>query len=265
MAAESLEYSHLQNPAEDNVAPHSSGLSWNTSLSRTSVSSLSCAAFSAQQQRLAACGLDDVIRSVRQLRLRRYPYQGISREEALGQGETYLVERCTFQKELLAIKHLKMGMSAGRTAIQRRLNSVILEMQIMKHGPLLAHPNVVDILGYGWNTTTENIMPYILVEYAPYGNMRQYLMGMAHERLSAAIIESLAGDVAAGLSAIHKCGIIHGDVKLDNVLLFPSWDRKASAIAKLTDFGHALVVNAKSQERNDDPLSYDGTLMLVLL
>ena len=45
----------------------------------------------------------------------------------------------------------------------------------------------------------------------------------------------LALDVASGLELLHACDIIHGDVKLENVLVFSS--ENGSARAKISDFG----------------------------
>ncbi|EXM13913.1 hypothetical protein FOTG_17649 [Fusarium oxysporum f. sp. vasinfectum 25433] len=60
-------------------------------------------------------------------------------------------------------------------------------------------------------------------------------------------------DIAEGLKSLHDCGIVHGDVKLENVLVFPGLDRKH--IAKLSDFGHSLV----DLGRGGGPQRYNGT------
>jgi serine/threonine protein kinase len=42
-----------------------------------------------------------------------------------------------------------------------------------------------------------------------------------------------------GLQTLHECGITHGDLKLENVLIFERCD--GSVVAKLADFGCASV------------------------
>ncbi|SPQ20458.1 062e9ba7-bc94-4329-a598-02fbd8de3881 [Thermothielavioides terrestris] len=86
-----------------------STLSWNTSLSRTYVSSLSRAIFSARHSQ-SLHSLDDVLKVIRALGLPRYRYENLSREEVLGEGETYLVERCVAARDgrVFAVKHLKV-------------------------------------------------------------------------------------------------------------------------------------------------------------
>jgi serine/threonine protein kinase len=89
-------------------------------------------------------------------------------------------------------------------------------------------------------------MPYVVVEYAKFGSLRQYLIE-SERSLRTKII--MAGDVAAGLNALHQCDIVHGDLKLDNIVVLESWDRPPGAIAKLCDFGHAIVPSGHKNQR----------------
>lgn len=49
-------------------------------------------------------------------------------------------------------------------------------------------------------------------------------------------------DVAHGLDILHSCGIIHGDVKAENVLIFSHPEKKY--VAKIADFGFSVVGEA---------------------
>ncbi|KAF5520670.1 NUAK family SNF1-like kinase 2 [Colletotrichum aenigma] len=240
-------------------APASVGstLSWNTFLSRTSVSTLTCAIFSERQSQ-SVNGLEDVIRAVGSLHLRRYRYEELAREETLGEGETYLVEKAVQGGSVFAIKHLKISNTPDEKTFRRRLSAVTIEAQIMRHSPLRAHPNFPTVLGYGWNLRAKLIMPFLVVEYAPLGTLREYIQKLTP---TLSDVEILLGDVVSALAALHVCGIVHGDVKLDNVLVFPSLDRPAKAVAKLTDFGHALILNDKSKKQEDETVKYGGTTM----
>ncbi|UKZ69956.1 uncharacterized protein TrAtP1_010959 [Trichoderma atroviride] len=231
---------------KDEAASVASTFSWNTFLLRTNISSLTCAKFSEQETHFLH-GLDDVIRAVNALGVRRYRYEEIAREEKVGEGATYFVERCVVANQVLAVKHLKTNSALDDQPSHRRLRAVILELQILRHRPLQNHPNFPSVFGYGWNMNGGQVMPYILVQYAPKGTLRQYINSTSPP-IPRRDLQILAGDVASALSALHTCGIVHGDVKLDNVLVFHSWDRPAGALAKLTDFGHALVLNDKSSK-----------------
>ena len=238
-----------------------STLSWNTFLSRTSVSSLTRAAFS-ESDSLNIHGRDGLLRIVQALDIPRFRYGDIQREEVVGEGETYLVERCVVGGGVLAIKHLKINAQPNDSMLRRRLKAAILELCIMRHRPLRVHPNILEVVGYGWNQSGAEQLPYLLVQYAPYGTLRQYLQ---HPPTVCGVKdkEILVGDVASGLSALHLCGIIHGDIKLDNVLVVHSWDRPSKALAKLTDFGHSISIADQSDDKGGEGKRYGGTYMLV--
>lgn len=123
----------------------------------------------------------------------------------------------------------------------------------MYHAPLRNHPNVLSIFGHGWKTYGQSLLPYIVVEYCEHGSLRTWL-GDSTKDITTKLI--LAGDVAAGLTVLHLCDIVHGDLKLDNVVVLPSWDRPANAIGKLCDFGHSVILGGDTKQR-----IYYGTLL----
>ncbi|KAH9208697.1 kinase-like domain-containing protein, partial [Leptodontidium sp. 2 PMI_412] len=49
--------------------------------------------------------------------------------------------------------------------------------------------------------------------------------------------KSIALNIARGLSALHQCGVIHGDMKPENVLIF----YKPELHAKIADFSHSFL------------------------
>lgn len=237
-------------------------LSWQTSISRTSVGSLSCAAFSDQQSRLVNVP-EDVIRAVESLELPRLRNEDLVRHRDLGEGETYRVEECLSGNHVVAVKHLKVNKdSSDQAKFGSRLAAVVLEIRIMRHPPLKAHPNIPSVFGYGWKTLHNNLLPFIVVEYAGLGTLREYIKKneicpQSHLR----DIAVLLGDVVSGLSALHSCDIVHGDIKLDNVLVLPSRDNPAMAIAKIADFGHAVVLNDIHNMDGTRNVRYYGTTM----
>lgn len=89
-----------------------------------------------------------------------------------------------------------------------------------------------------------------------YGSLRHYLAD-SERSLRAKII--LAGDVASGLNALHQCDIVHGDLKLENIVVLQSWDRPSGTIAKLCDFGHSIILAADRKH-----LKYYGTALYVI-
>ncbi|KAA8899143.1 kinase-like domain-containing protein [Sphaerosporella brunnea] len=165
----------------------------------------------------------------------------IERQDIVGEGESFVVEKSVHAGEIVAVKHLKMCQLGSN--LGHRLDKVLLDLQIMHHKPLRNHPNILRLIGYGWNTQVNNQpMPFIVVEYTHMGSFREYLrLRQGDTTLDNKFI--FIGDVAAGLTALHDCGIVHGDLKLDNVLAFPSRDRPSNVVAKICDFGHSLVLS----------------------
>jgi len=70
------------------------------------------------------------------------------------------------------------------------------------------------------------------------------LLPLRHTSLPFATKKSIALDIARGLSALHNCGVIHGDMKPDNVLVF----FKPELHAKVSDFSHSFLDNGKTRQ-----------------
>jgi serine/threonine protein kinase len=72
-------------------------------------------------------------------------------------------------------------------------------------------------------------------------------------------------NVARGLHELHMCGIVHGDLKLDNVLVTAHTSAQSgpqgmsqSVVAKISDFGHSLLLYEDDEAKEDQ--KYGGTL-----
>ncbi|KAG5746529.1 hypothetical protein H9Q70_010782 [Fusarium xylarioides] len=60
-----------------------------------------------------------------------------------------MVERCVDKTgKVFAVKHLKVSSQVNDHTFRQRLQSVIFEVQIMKHAPLKVHPNILTAFGY---------------------------------------------------------------------------------------------------------------------
>ncbi|AGZ43707.1 serine/threonine protein kinase [Actinoplanes friuliensis] len=87
--------------------------------------------------------------------------------------------------------------------------------------------------------------PYLVVEYVDGPSLAE----VVEERgpLRAAALNSLAVGVATALTGIHGAGVIHRDLKPDNVLLAPG-------SPKVIDFGIARAFEATSQHTRTDQM-----------
>jgi serine/threonine protein kinase len=106
-----------------------------------------------------------------------------------------------------------------------------------KAASALQHPNIVQVFDYG--QTNGNY--FIVMELIEGTDLRRYLRSRGILDIDRAVI--IAHDIALGLGAAHRRGIVHRDVKPQNVLV----GRDGSI--KLTDFGIASVYKDINAER----------------
>ncbi|RFU26918.1 hypothetical protein B7463_g9417, partial [Scytalidium lignicola] len=135
----------------------------------------------------------------------------------------------------------------------KQLEAIVKEVRVLLHPPLSAHENILNLLEYGFNTQGgeidesndpewQKIQPFLVLEYAEERSLRQFMQ--AHPTLESDLLRELALDMAAGLEALHACEIVHGDFKLDNVLIFKHPDH--GFLAKLSDFSHSIPMKSTS-------------------
>ncbi|KIY68923.1 kinase-like protein [Cylindrobasidium torrendii FP15055 ss-10] len=78
---------------------------------------------------------------------------------------------------------------------------------------------------------------YMFMEFAQGGNLRD-LTGRYGRVLTSDEARFYVGEIAQGLGYIHSLGIIHGDLKLENVLI------DGTGHVKLSDFSCAMTMDA---------------------
>ncbi|MEA2182156.1 MAG: eukaryotic-like serine/threonine-protein kinase [Solirubrobacteraceae bacterium] len=95
----------------------------------------------------------------------------------------------------------------------------------------LNHPHIVGVIDAGEEGDPEYPTPYIVFEYVEGETLKDRIR--RHGRLPVPEAIAYAIEVARGLGAAHACGIVHRDVKPQNVLV------DGEGAAKVTDFGIA--------------------------
>ncbi|MFI6477955.1 Stk1 family PASTA domain-containing Ser/Thr kinase [Nonomuraea sp. NPDC050663] len=101
----------------------------------------------------------------------------------------------------------------------------------------LSHPNVVHVFDQG----TDNDVVYLSMEHVPGRTLRDILRERG--RLSAREALEIMIPVLAALGAAHQAGMVHRDVKPENVLLTDD------GRVKVVDFGLARAIEATNQTR----------------
>jgi serine/threonine protein kinase len=127
--------------------------------------------------------------------------------------------------QIVAVKIVPLHMANNQVLLKRF-------EQEFKAAKKLDHPNIVQALDYGSHGTT----PYIIMEFVEGESLGQRIE--RDGRLPEAEAIRLIAQAAQGLYRAHKQGLIHRDVKPDNIMVTPD------GTAKLADLG--LVKESES-------------------
>ncbi|PWV46331.1 serine/threonine-protein kinase [Nocardiopsis sp. L17-MgMaSL7] len=137
----------------------------------------------------------------------------------------------------LALKVMHPSLAQDPTFVQRFINEA---HSVAK----LSHPNVVQVFDQG----EDQGHVFLAMEYVPGQTLRDLLK--EHGRLAPKQALNFMASVLAALGAAHQAGMVHRDVKPENVLI--SKDGRV----KVADFGLARAV-----EQSNQGLTRTGTLM----
>ena len=153
-------------------------------------------------------------------------YQVRSRIARGGMATVYLATDLRLERRVaLKIMH---GHLADDNTFKTRF------VQEARSAARLAHPNVVNVFDQGQDAD----MAYLVMEYLPGITLRDLLKD--YKRLTAEQTVDIMDAVLSGLAAAHKAGIVHRDVKPENVLLADD------GRIKLSDFGLARAASANT-------------------
>lgn len=97
----------------------------------------------------------------------------------------------------------------------------------------LNHPNIVQVYAFG----EEKGHPYLVMELLSSGSLMDLIQG--DEPIGESFLMGVAFEIAEGLNAAQDLGLLHGDIKPENIL----FDDKMHA--KLVDFGIAAMQVSK--------------------
>ena len=142
-----------------------------------------------------------------------------------GMGEVYLAHDGVLERDV-ALK-VPRSQYAGDEEFAERFR------REARSAARLSHPNIVQVYDRG---ETEDGTSYIAMEYVPGGTLKEQIGRRAPfgERETAAV----GAQIADALGAAHERGMIHRDIKPQNVLVTASGD------LKVTDFGIARAASA---------------------
>ncbi|WP_028279029.1 PASTA domain-containing protein [Arthrobacter sp. H5] len=107
-----------------------------------------------------------------------------------------------------------------------------------KSAARLSHPHVVGVLDQGMDYGPDHNTAYLVMEYVPGRTLRELLREKG--RLTPRLALAMMDPVIEGLGAAHEAGLVHRDVKPENVLL------SDNGRIKIADFGLARAVSTST-------------------
>lgn len=154
--------------------------------------------------------------------------------EKLGRGTfgtIYLCQR-KHNKQKLVIKEMVTDLNADD------LRNAKNEVSILKS---LDHPNVIAY----HDSYVKNCAFYIVMEYAEHGCLQEYIAKKIPEYLSPQAVINFFCQILMGLNHIHEKGIIHRDLKCENIFLTGIHQD----VIKIGDFGISKLLYNNNKAR----------------
>lgn len=151
--------------------------------------------------------------------------------EQVGSGAAGLVWKAvdTRTEEIVAAKVLRKELATDTAVVERFVRERTLLVGLQHRNLVTVRDLIVDGDQLG-----------IVMDYVAGGSLRDVLE--ADRSLPPALAVEVAGSVLAGLDAAHRRGVLHRDIKPDNVLLEPGWRTAAEDGVRVTDFGIAEMI-----------------------
>lgn len=119
--------------------------------------------------------------------------------------------------------------SAKREELGRRMLSEV------RLAGKLSHQNIVTMYDYG-----EDLLPFVVMEYVEGESLEA--LRKRTGRFSLSDLYPIISGVAQGIDYAHAMGILHRDIKPDNILI------TKDSIPKITDFGIARILDTSSTQ-----------------
>ena len=141
-----------------------------------------------------------------------------------GMGTVYRVEQIYLKKEF-ALKALSAGASS-ETAWNRFKHEA-------QAASALDHPNLVKVQDFG---LIDERLPFLVMDIAEGSSLSKIIKDKGHLALPTAC--ALFGQVCKGLEYAHSQGVIHRDIKPDNIMI-SNVDDLEFMVVKIVDFGIA--------------------------
>lgn len=152
-----------------------------------------------------------------------------------GTSKVYLAKKNENPKEQYAVKVIKPTNNSESKVFMNEIN-------VLKN---IKHPNVVRLIDGGEGILTKetgkkHAIQYLVLELVKYGELFDYIF-FPQKGFGEDIGKYILTQLIDGLEAVHKSGIVHRDMKTENIMLGENWQMK------IADFGFSTKAEGKKK------------------
>ena len=174
------------------------------------------------------------------------PFDIYDELDDLGEGAYGVVKKVSLKENPETIRAMKI-ISKDMIA-EGQSQSLVDEIQILKK---LEHPNIVKI--YEYFDVKDYI--YIVSELCDQGDLLGKLTKLGS--MSELVVKFLMGQILNAVSYLHDNKVFHGDIKLENIMLYKTSKQNGIRFTndttdyevKLTDFGYSKFLKKKKHNK----------------
>lgn len=175
----------------------------------------------------------------------RGKYRIISKVGQGGMGAVYKALHVAFD-ELRALKVITRELMADELFVKRFKHEAVITRK-------LQHPNAVRVDDID---EAEDGRPFIVMEYIEGQSLKKLIQD--HGALPVPRVCSIVKQVAAALDAAHALGLVHRDIKPDNIVLIETSEGEQ---AKVLDFGIAKLKEGRAGATGGMTLTGTGVVI----
>ncbi len=176
-------------------------------------------------------------------------YELIERLGEGGMGTVYRARRLHIGDEV-AVKLLHADLVVEPEAVERFRREA-------RSAAMISHSNIVSIYDFS-DAQAPGAPAYIVMELVRGVSLRSLLKSAG--RLAPERAVSLMRDICAGVGMAHRQGVVHRDLKPDNVIIAPASHDGESETAKVVDFGIAKLRDMAAESGLTQPGVVVGTI-----
>ncbi|ELP88807.1 protein kinase, putative, partial [Entamoeba invadens IP1] len=160
----------------------------------------------------------------------RIDYDELKEDKKLGEGSFGVVYKGTFRGNIVAIKKMK-NFSNDDNSIEEFTNEVNMLNKFRS-----------DFIVHFYGAVFIPSKVCLVTEFAQFGSLKDLMQHKKSEEECINMRIKMLVDSSKGIAYLHENGILHRDIKPDNILVV-SIDLNDSVNAKLTDFGSSRNIN----------------------